>query len=227
MKKCATKNQGINVNIELYKQLKEKRRLYLKSHYSGLNLKKSYTKNKPYFILTSGKQYNYEERNKSFGQCIDYFRVLSEVGKYHKKYENAFKMSKDEYIERLINHKINRWERRHPCPVNKFDIFYEEYFNNWKSDREKAIARIKEIVSFDNDKYYLYARYEKSDGGYTKWGTIVLAKLSGKYNVLLRAKKITDAEKEKHPSLVATNLINISTKKGRIILPLSNNRMAA
>lgn len=219
-----------------YTDIKNRRIEYLKAHFNS-----KHRRNIPWFILTYGKQYNYEERKASFGMHTDYFRVPSEQKIFHDKYTLP-KMNCVEYMEKLVQHKLAKWERKNPCPVKtdgpEKDLFEAEYLPNWKHQREKAEERIRDFVVSVYDKLQLTGRYERNDNEFYEQEVTKLKDVDGeghkineldpkKSKLLKKAKKITNTEKKRKPNLVSTNLKDHKKKKGRIILPDSQLQKAA
>lgn len=143
-------------------------------------------------------------------------------------------LTKQEKIDINVNHKMERWERKHPCPVNtdpkQKDIFESQYLPQWEADREQAEKRIRDFVVSLYDKLPLIGRYKKSESEFTEKQVTELKDVKGEGNkvnelnpkksrLLKIAKKETNKEKKKNPNLVCTNLKDHKRKKGRIILP--------
>lgn len=77
-----------------YKNIKKKREEFLKKSFSGIcrfyskqSQKRQFvrTRKTPWYMLTCGKQYNYEERKFPGGAHTGYFRVDSEMKELAKK----------------------------------------------------------------------------------------------------------------------------------------------
>lgn len=62
------------------------------------------------------------------------------------------KWSEEKEQEWLVNHKIAKWEKRHPRPVKDDDLFKEEFLAKWNADREQELSRIRAFVSSRYDK---------------------------------------------------------------------------
>lgn len=170
---------------------------------------------------------------------------------YHKQPKNLSKKDKvfsrtyvykpltknsKEYIERYIQHKLAKWEKKHPCPVrfediNK-DMFEKEFLLPWQELRKQAIKHIEKFVTSIYDKYSLVGRYRQSEDKYENKEITKLRDKEGdviKYNginhlpenssLLKTAKLLTDKDKEIHENLVCTTLKDEKNNQGRIILP--------
>ena len=138
------------------------------------------------------------------------------------------------YYEQLVEYKLAKWERKHPCPVktdgDQKDLFEEEYVIPWRQQREIALERIRDFVVSMYDKLQLTGRFKKVNEDFVeqKVAEIKDVNMEGHHindlnpetsKVLKVAQKITDKTKKKHPNLVCTNLRDHTRKKGRIILP--------
>lgn len=52
------------------------------------------------------------------------------------------KMNKVQYMEKLVQHKITKWERKNVCP----EAMFTEDVEKWKQERENAIQRFRDFV---------------------------------------------------------------------------------
>lgn len=144
------------------------------------------------------------------------------------------KMNCVEYMEKLVQHKTSRWERKNPCPVNENsnppDIFAKEFLEPWKAKRDLAIERIRDFVVSIYDKLPLSGRFKKTDNIFVeeKVAEIKDIEMEGhkvneldpkKSKLLKKVQKKTNEIKEKRSNLVCTNLKDHKRQKGRIILP--------
>lgn len=138
------------------------------------------------------------------------------------------------YMEELVKHKMEKWERKNPCPVkpdsNPPDMFEEEFIVPWKQKRETALERFRDFVVSIYDKLPLTGRFEHAGGKYTeeKVAEIKDVNMEGhninkldpnKSKLLKVAKKTTNKVHAKRSNLVCTNLKDHRRQKGRIILP--------
>lgn len=144
----------------------------------------------------------------------------------YTKHEEPKKMNHVEYMEKLTQHKLARWERKHPKPN-------DELFNDveqWKQERETALERFRDFVVSIYDKLPLTGRYKNGDH---KFKEEIVAELKdkdgeghkvnelvpGKSKLLNEAQKITNKIHAKNINLVSTNLRDHKRQRGRIILP--------
>lgn len=52
----------------------------------------------------------------------------------------------------LEDHKIAKWELKHPKPISDDDLFKDEFLAKWNTDREQELSRIRAFVSSRYDK---------------------------------------------------------------------------
>ena len=148
------KTQPINTSYAVtYDQAKQARKEYLKKNY---RLSK-----KPWFMLVSGKQYNYETRHESWGDHTKWFRKPSETKILHDK--NTIKpVGIAKYMESLTQHKLNKWIRNNPKPDDKQNLFYKEFLEDWKKERDEALEHFRDFVVSIYDKTVLPFDRKKS-----------------------------------------------------------------
>lgn len=142
---------------------------------------------------------------------------------------NLPKMNKTEYMEKLVEHKLAKWERNNPKPAEEDDLFKEEYVTPWVIMRNQAEERIRDFVVSVYDKLLLTGRFKVNESKYTEEKIAELKDINGeghhvntlpvKSKLLAKAQEITNKTKVKRPNLVATNLRDHKKQKGRIILP--------
>lgn len=148
------KTQPINTSYAVtYDQAKQARKEYLKKNY---RLSK-----KPWFMLVSGKQYNYETRHESWGDHTKWFRKPSETKILHDK--NTKKSTgRVKYMESLAQHKLNKWIRNNPKPNDKQNLFYKEFLEDWEKERDEALEHFRDFVVSIYDKTVLPFDRKKS-----------------------------------------------------------------
>lgn len=148
------KTQPINTSYAVtYDQAKQARKEYLKKNY---RLSK-----KPWFMLVSGKQYNYETRHESWGDYTKWFRKPSETKILHDK--NTKKSTgRVKYMESLAQHKLNKWIRNNPKPDDKQNLFYKEFLEAWEKERDEALEHFRDVVVSIYDKTVLPFDRKKS-----------------------------------------------------------------
>lgn len=150
------------------------------------------------------------------------------------------KLNRTELMEGYVQHKLQKWERKHPCPVKKDDLFYAQQFPVWEAEKNAAEEHIRDLVVAKYDKLQLIGRFSsanelfheqeiaqiKDNGETAKHGGVNNLPESSK--VIKMARKETNKVKAKHSNLICTNLKDHRKKTGRILLPNANKmRMAA
>ena len=151
--------------LKHYRDIKQRCMEWNKKHYSGRRNTKRKT---PWYMITTGKQYNYEERKEPYGTAVKYYRVRSQAAKFYDK-TIIRKMTHENYVELLINAKLQDWIKKHPCPIDvhsiQKDLFEDEYMAEWNENKQKALENITKNVRNVGNKIIVYARY-KGDIGY-------------------------------------------------------------
>lgn len=215
-------NQYLDDCVEKYRDIKEKwLKDFNKSHGTTSKFCKEHcihglSRKKPWFIL---------------------------LKRYSIKIESSRKVTKlnhTELMEGYVQHKLQKWERKHPCPVKKDDLFYEQQFPVWEAEKNAAEEHIRDLVVAKYDKLQLVGRFQHSDDKFTeqevaqikdngetaKYGGV--NKLPEHSKVMKMAHKETNKVKAKRGNLVCTNLKDHRKKTGRLLLPGANKmRMAA
>lgn len=135
------------------------------------------------------------------------------------------KMNKTKYMEKLVEHKLAKWERKNPAP----EAMFTEDVEKWKQERENMKERFRDFVVSIYDKLHLTGRFVVAEDKYTEEKVAEIKDINGeghKVNdlpktskLIKKAQKITNETKQKRPNLVATNLKDHKRKKGRIVLP--------
>lgn len=158
----------VSEKIQYYREIRDNWKKWNKVHYSG---KKHHKRKQPWYMITKGKQFNYESRTQSWGEFVNYFRVMSQAGIFNKKYMNV-KMTKERYETLLIQAKLIDWEKKHPRPVQRptkenpqLDLFETEFMVPWVIEHTDAREQIEKFVKNIGNRALVYARYE-GDIGY-------------------------------------------------------------
>lgn len=139
------------------------------------------------------------------------------------------KMNKIEYMEKLVQHKLAKWERKNPRPAEENDMFKEEFVTPWLVERNRAEERIRDFVISVYDKLLLTGRFKINEHKYNeeKIAEIKDVNMEGHHinelpkssKLLKKAQKEVDHTKAKRDNLIAGNLRDHKKQKGRIILP--------
>lgn len=146
----------------------------------------------------------------------------------HNKLKDKPKMNHVEYMEKLTQHKLAKWERKNPKPL---DMFTEEV-EKWKQQRETAEERLRDFVVSIYDKLPLVGRFEQKKDGMATYQEKKIADLKDENGdghrvneisvdskLVKKAQQVTNKEHAKHANLICTNLKDHKRQKGRIILP--------
>lgn len=220
-------NKNLQPNIPdpivMYNTVKNNRKAYLKAHFS-IRFKKQ-----PWYMLTKGKCKNYEERMKSWGACVDFYDVPSEVKSMCEKNTNK-RIGSANFMERMAQHKLAKWVRKHPAPCDESDLFKNEFLKPWEEERDKALERFRNIVVSTYFKLKLYGRYSQRDNGYPKLIGIIENKTTELFNknvtqlnkdsiILDRARKIVNIEAKRNKNFIGGRLEDPNGKNGIIIIP--------
>lgn len=136
-----------------YRKLKEERIQYLKNNYSG---KKNTIHKTPWFMLTKGKQYNYEQRKELWGTQTDYFKVDSEMKKLTKRHVILRGVRGECKLELYTEHKLNKWIKRNPKPCDDRDLFVDQYLPKWENSKKEAEIQIKNELNFLYNKKFKF-----------------------------------------------------------------------
>lgn len=214
--------------LVIYNTTKQKRVNYLRKKFSG----KKKNRKQPWFMLTKGKCFNFEERKEEWGQCINYYKVFSETKIFEKKNILHKKINHVEYMEGFTQHKLNKWIRHNPKPCKDDDLFALQYIPQWEKQKEEALEHFRNIVISIYDKINIYGRYKISDRKYTEGYPIKIGEIKDKNKELIDKsvndldesskllkdiRKIVYIEKLKHNNLVAGNIRDRDKKRGRLI----------
>lgn len=154
-------------------------------------------------------------------------RIVPEKASEFPTY-TLLKMNKVEYCEKLVEHKLTKWERKNPKPA---DMFVEDV-EKWNQERENAKQRIRDFVVSVYDPLLLTGRFvvgKEPSATYQEEKIADVKDINGeghKVNALpksskliKKAQKIVDETKHKRNNLVCGNLKDHKRQKGRIILP--------
>lgn len=143
------------------------------------------------------------------------------------------KLNHTELMEGYVQHKLHKWEQKHPCPVEKDDLFYAQQYPIWEQEKQSAEERLRDLViNKYTNKLLLVGRFETSESKYEehevakivdKFGEAVKSggvnNLSVDSKVMRKAQHITNITKKKHPKCVCANLRDHKKQRGRILLP--------
>lgn len=79
------------------------------------------------------------------------------------------KMNRIELMERLVQYKLSKWEKRNPCPIKQDqgykDLFEDQFLPQWKESREEAEKRLRGVVTSMYSKILMSACVIEKTGG--------------------------------------------------------------
>lgn len=170
---------------------------------------------------------------KNLRKKVTFWRT-TKTGKIYLSYKSEYpdytphKMNKIEYCEKLVEHKLQKWERKNPAPA---DMFTEDV-EKWKQLRETMKERFRDFVISIYDPLPLTGRFVVAKEGSATYAEEKVAEIKDvdgeghrvnelpkDSKLMKKAQKITNETKAKRKNLVATNLKDHKRQKGRIILP--------
>lgn len=189
----------------------------------------------------------YSRKNSVRNNCIPLF-IHKEKEWEKKKYKQPPKMPcKDyhipklnvhssEYIERYVQHRVKKWEKKNPCPIKldgiQQDLFEKEFLNPWKQRRIDAEKQARTFVISVYGQFSLVGRFKISDDKYEEKEIKVLKDIDGstvKYgginhcsnntNIVKSAFNTINAYKKTRANLISATLKDNYNKQGRIVLP--------
>ena len=171
---------------------------------------------------------------KNLRKKVSYWYVTKDGVKHYVSHKSEYpdytphKMNKTEYNEKLVEHKLKKWERKNPAPA---DMFTEDV-EKWKQLRETMKERFRDFVVSIYDPLPLTGRFVVAKEGSAKYTEEKVAEIKDingdghrvnevtkDSKLIKKAQKITNETKAKRKNLVATNLKDHKRQKGRILLP--------
>lgn len=176
----------------------------------------------------------YPQPKNFWNEIIDGKPTLIKSTSLHK---DPVKMNRVQYMEKLVEHKTAKWERKNPYPVYSPDLFYsQEEFNKdvekWKQLHETAKERFRDFVVSIYDPLPLTGRFVIAKEGSATYieekvaeikdiseGGHRINEIPKDHKLIKKAQKVTNETKAKRKNLIATNLKDHKRQKGRIILP--------
>lgn len=181
---------------------------------------------KPYHVTKDGITYECKYRNKPTRKTEYEHTGHNDFVKYFPNYPYTIKpMCKEAYMEKLVAHKLEKWDKKNPKPNQ--DLF--DKVEDWEQRRFNAEQRFRDFVVSCYNKLELNGRFKETEQKYTEEKVAEIKdvnmeghrvnELNKDSKLLKKAQKITDETKKKKPNLVATNLKDHKKQKGRIILP--------
>lgn len=184
-----------------------------------------------------------QPKNLTKGKCFvkkdgKKLRVPSEQGLFNKKYTHVgINCHSKEYIDKYVEQKLKKWERKNPCPIKldgiQKDMFESEFLNPWKQQRKEAEKKAYKFAIQVYGQFSLVGRFKKDNTDkYEEYSIGSLKDIDGstaifgginhcpeKVPIIKVATMITDKTKNKLKNLVSMVIQDPYNKQGRIILP--------
>lgn len=91
-----------------------------------------------------------------------YKLTKSEIKEVNKN-KIAKPMGKAKFMESIVQHKLNKWVRKNPKPCDEMNLFKDEFLNQWKEERDKALENFRDVVISIYDKTVLPFDSKKSE----------------------------------------------------------------
>lgn len=147
-------------------------------------------------------------------------------------HKDPVKMTQQAYWEKLVQHKLARWEKKNPQPCPNDDLFKVEYQVAWYEARDKALERFRDFVVSVYDPLTLTGRFVVGKGDSTTYQEKKVAEikdingeghvvnsLSNDSKLMKKVQEVTDHMRNKYPNLISCHLMDHKKQHGRIILP--------
>lgn len=138
------------------------------------------------------------------------------------------KMNKQEYMEKLVQHKLAKWEKKNPKPQQ--DLF--DKVEDWEQRKFMAEQRFRDFVVSVYDPLTLMGRFIIGKGNSATYQEKKIAEikdingeghminhLSKDSKLMKQVRKVTNHAKKAYPNLVACNIKDHKKQYGRIVLP--------
>lgn len=104
----------------------------------------------------------YLEKNNLISKKSWYFLTKSEM-KVINKNKIAKHMGKAKFMESIVQHKLSKWIHKNPKPCDEMNLFKDEFLNQWKEERDKALENFRNTVISIYDKTVLPFDSKKSE----------------------------------------------------------------
>lgn len=141
---------------------------------------------------------------------------------------NPPKMTKQAYMEKLVQHKLAKWEKKNPKPQQ--DLF--DKVEDWEQRRFLAEQRFRDFVVSAYDPLTLTGRFvigKDNSATYQEKKIAEIKDIDGEGHMInhlpkdsklmKRVQKVANNAKKAHPKLIACNIKDHKKQHGRIVLP--------
>ena len=184
-------------------------------------------------VKTVGYNFYGQDPSLPFWKRVSTTKIVpSEVGMFNNKYNNLHYKTQKEYLDALLNYKIEKWVSKNPKPDTTGDLFPKELEEAWCIRERRARNTFKKLIE---DKYtkrtvVVTGRFhgnKENDYVETKIVSFTGNKgctddlISKPYNnkAVMKAFNIIDNIKENDNKLICGFMKIAETGKGRILLP--------
>lgn len=158
-----------------YTEIRDARKKYLREHYRTRTRSKT-----PWYMLTSGKCWNYEAQLNKESLDSDTNRMckLSEQGEFHNKYKIP-KFTREQYIIGTVRDRVRQWEIQHPAPQKMIDgtknAFYDQEHSQWIEERGTVWNKEVDKVQSRFNTEWKKALYKKLATKGARWNGMPIA----------------------------------------------------
>lgn len=141
---------------------------------------------------------------------------------------NLPKMNKQQYMEKLVQHKLEKWDKKNPKPQQ--DLF--DKVEDWEQRRFIVEQRFRDFVVSVYDPLTLTGRFVVGKGNSATYQEKKVAEikdingeghvvnnLSNNSKLMKKVQRVTNHMRNKYPNLVSCHLMDHKKQHGRIILP--------
>ena len=114
-----------------------------------------------------------QPKNLTKGKCFvkkdgKKLRVPSEQGLFNQKYTHVgINCHSKEYIDKYVEQKLKKWEKKNPCPIKldgiQKDMFESEFLNPWKQQRKEAEKKAYKFAIQVYGQFSLVGRFKKDN----------------------------------------------------------------
>ena len=143
-------------------------------------------------------------------------------------HKDPVKMNRVQYMEKLVEHKLAKWDKKNPKPQQ--DLF--DKVEDWEQRRFIAEQRFRDFVVSVYDPLTLTGRFVVGKGNSATYQEKKVAEikdingeghvvnnLSNNSKLMKKVQKVTNHMRNKYPNLVSCHLMDHKKQHGRIILP--------
>jgi hypothetical protein len=184
-------------------------------------------------VKTIGYNFYGQDPSLPFWKRVSTTKIVpSEVGAFNDKYNNLRYKTQKEYLDALLNHKVQKWVSKNPKPDITGDLFPKELEEAWIARERNARNAIKKLIEdkytkrtvvitgrFHGNKENDYVETKIVSFTGNKGCTDDLISKSYENKAVTKAFNIINNIKENDNKLICGFMKVAETGKGRIILP--------